>query len=122
MEGLKKKFRLKAKQRGRRPFTAYFLGVIFLMFFLLIILEIPPNQTLVYKLIKIPSTLLFFLSLYPTIFFFAYFISTKIHATLTASIVCFYLLIRYAGLTHPIFFIIILGLYVTLSLFFYKRK
>lgn len=122
MESLKKKFRLKAKQRGRRPFSAYFLGIIFLMLFLLVIFEIPPNQTLVYKIIRIPSTLLFFLCLYPTVFFFSYFLSTKIHATLSASTVCFYLLIRYAGLNHPIFLIITLSLYITLSLFFYKRK
>ena len=123
MEGkLRKRFRLKLKQRGRRPFSAYFLGVIFLMFFLLTVFEISPTETLAFKIIKIPSVMLFFLSFYLTIFFFTYFISTKIMAILTASFICFYLLLRYAGLMHPIFLVITTGLYITLALFFYKRK
>ena len=122
LEKLKKRYKLKAKQRVRRPFAAYFLGVIFLMFFLLVVFEIAPNTTLVYRIIRLPSLWLFFLSLYLTVFFFAYFISSKVQATLISSFICFYLILRFIGLTHPIFLVITFGLYITLALFFRKRK
>ena len=118
----KPRVKLDIKRKRRKPIAAYFFSVIFLVFLLVIIFKLPPNQALTIKGYKLPIVPIFFIDLYLVIFFFVYFISSKLHATLIAAFIAFYLLLRYAGLTHPVFFVITLALLVTIELFFYKRK
>lgn len=119
---LKKRFRTKLKERHRRPLTAYFLFVIFFMFFLGIVFFIPPNQTIDLKIFKLPIIFIFFMDVYLFIFFLFFFLVNKTVGTLVAIFICFYFLLRLVHLTHPIFFIISFSLLITLILFFHKKK
>jgi len=114
--------RLAVKRRRRKPIAAYFFFVIFFIFLLLIIFKLPPNEALVVQGFKLPIVPIFFIDLYLVLFFLFYFIFNKLQGTLIASFVCFYLLLRYAHLTHPFFLVVTLGLFITIELFFYKRR
>lgn len=114
--------RLNVKRRRRKPISSYFFFVIFFVFLLIIIFKLPPNQALTVSGFKLPIVPIFFIDLYLSIFFLFYFIFNKLQGTLFASFISFYLLLRYAHLTHPFFLVVTLGLFITLELFFYKRR
>jgi len=85
-------------------------------------LEIPPSKTYELGFLKFPAIFIFFTDLYLFVFFLFYFLLGKISGILFASAVSLYFLLRFAGLTHPIFLVIILSLLLTLELFFYRKR
>ncbi len=118
----RRRVKLDLKRRRRKPIASYFFFVIFFVFLLVIIFKLPPGEALIIKSVKLPIVPVFFIDLYLVIFFLFYFIFNKLQGTLFATFVSFYLLLRYAHLTHPFFLVVTFGLFITLELFFYKRR
>jgi hypothetical protein len=94
-----------------------FLGLMATIFFF------SPDTNLSLSNYKIPLLPLFFLLLFSFFFSLGSFLfKSKIHGLLLGLFVISYLLFRLNNLTHPFFFILLAGLFLTLELLFTYRK
>ncbi|HSA83865.1 MAG TPA: hypothetical protein VLF20_03180 [Patescibacteria group bacterium] len=97
-----------------------FLALAYLIFFIS-----PDYQLLVPRSFSVVgSSLIFF---FPLLFLFCfslitYLFKSKTHGLLVGLFVITFLLFRLSNLTHPFFFILLAGLFLTLELFFAHRK
>gem|GEM_PF-1312001 len=110
-------------KRNKRRIVHAIASVIFLIILLYLFFSFPPTTALSLGSMKlsilIPVFLLLFLFL---LSFITAIFKSYSHGLLTGTFVVVYLLLRINGLTHPLFLILLLGLFLTLELLMSKGK
>jgi hypothetical protein len=108
--------------RRRRPIIQLVLGIVSLGLLGGLVYYYPPSTQQVYGY-TISILPIFLLLLFSTLFFLGSFIfKSKSHGFLIATFTSIYLLFRLNNLTHPFFFILLFGLFVSLELFVSYRR
>jgi hypothetical protein len=115
--------KLKPIARKRFNFFYLLLAVLFAISTIYLILNFPPNYKIpVYKF-SLPILPIFMASLAAFIFCtFTFVFKRKAQGIIVSIFVILYLILRLIGLTHWIFFILILALFTTTELFILKKK
>lgn len=110
-------------RRKKRHSLYLILAILSLISLLLIIFLISPTSSLNLGIFKLSMVWIFFIPV--VVFFFSlptFLLKSKKHGILTAAFVTAYLVFRLAGLTHPLFLILLMGLFLTLELLFTSNR
>lgn len=109
-------------RKYKRKIRFLSLGIALLIGVLYLIFNFSPTHEFLiedYKLqIIYPAFLLLFFSLY---FIFAFIFANKRRGLFISLFAVIYLVLRMNNLAHPLFFILLLILFTSLELFYYKR-
>src|SRR3972149_9615852 len=110
-------------KRRRRKFYFLVLSIISLVSLLYLVFVFPPIYQFQISNFKFqilyPAFILLFSFLY---FLFSYVFTDKKQGLLIGGLAVLYLILRMVILTHPLFLILLLILFVSLELFFINRK
>ena len=114
---------MKTKRKFRQYFIFLPFSILFLALTAYIIFKLPPDYKFVVSNIRMPILPFFFVSLFAFIFSLVSFIfRNKQQGLIFASLIIFYLFLRYFELTNLLFLGLVLALFVTVELFLYKQK
>lgn len=121
------KTRLKNKtkpiSRRRHNYAYLLLAILFSIILTYLVVNTSPNQPLAIKSIEIPTRPLFLLSILGLLYSaFTFLLIKKIQGVLIAGFTTLYILLRFIGLTHWIFLILFIALFVTTETFLLKKK
>jgi hypothetical protein len=109
--------------RRRRPLLLLVLGLVSLGSLAGLVYNYPPNVQPIIFSYSVPLLHIFILLLFSTLFCLGSFaFKSKSHGFLIATFTSIYLVFRLNNLTHPFFFILLFGLFVSLELFVSYRK
>lgn len=110
-------------RRKKRQFFFLVLTILSLIATLLVIFFLSPNHNLALGPLTLSPLIIFFIPL--GIFFFSlptFVLKSPKHGILLSLFVISYLIFRLTGLTHPIFLVLLIGLFLTLELLFSNRQ
>lgn len=119
----KSRRKLKPIAKKRRNFVFFLLAVLFAILTGYIFFTFPPDHK--FKILKVGISIVpiflasFFFFLYSTLRFI---IIKKVQAVLISGLLFSYLLLRLFGLTHWIFTVLFLSLFVVIELLIIKKK
>jgi len=114
---------VKKFDRKRRNFVYLLLAILFAIAVVYIFLNFPPDYKFKIGIFGIPILPFFFISL--AIFIFStitFLLIKKAQGILLVFFFLSYILMRLAGLTHWIFGLLFLALFITIELFILKKK
>lgn len=120
---LKTRRKIKPIARKRHNYVYLLISILFLIATIYIVFNTSPNGNLMIKNFGIPSIPLFLISLFILLyFFFTFLLIKKIQGLLISGFNTFYVILRIIGLTHWLFLILFIALFITLELFLLKKK
>src|SRR4051812_32519247 len=109
--------------RRKRPVKFLLLSIVSLVSLSLLIYHLPPTYNFSLLNSQLSTLYLFFLLLFLFLFSLITFISKSIkHGILIALFFPIYLLFRINNLTHPFFFLLLFGLFMTLEFLFAANR
>jgi len=109
--------------RKRHNYLYLLLAILFAITTGYIFINFPPYHKFTIANFGIPILPIFFTSLGLLIFSLSTFLFIqKYHGVVITLLFSGYMLMRLIGLTHWLFFVLILGLFITIELFILKRK
>ncbi|MBP6881962.1 MAG: hypothetical protein KBC15_00215 [Candidatus Levybacteria bacterium] len=110
-------------RRKKRFLPFLVLSILSLVTLLILIFTTSPSAEVSLGPITLNYSLIILLPLLSLTFFLpSYVLKNKIHGILLSIFVAFSLLFRLQGLTHPIFFLLLLAILLTLELLFTKKR
>jgi hypothetical protein len=110
-------------RRKKRFLPFLILSVLSFGILIALIFTTDPSAQFSLGPILIPYSFIILMPLLSLIFFLpSYILKNKIHGILLSIFVIFSLLFRLQGLTHPIFFLLLLAILLTLELLFTKKR
>jgi hypothetical protein len=110
-------------RRRKRSWLYLLTAAISLIATLLIIFFLSPSEKIQLGFLSVSPLVLFLAPL--LLFFFSlptFFLKSPKHGILLSLFVLLYMIFRVNNLTHPIFLFILLGIFLTLELFFSNRQ
>lgn len=110
-------------RQRKRSLTLLILALFSLITMLLLVGFFPPTHEFPLFTLQIPILYIFFITLFLCCFSAtSYFFKSKVHGILLGLFLVSILVFRLNNLTHPFFFILLAGLFLTLELLFTYRK
>ncbi|CAN5139461.1 hypothetical protein BH09PAT1_BH09PAT1_3040 [soil metagenome] len=110
-------------RRNKRQFIYLIFTIISALCTCLVLLFVSPVKPFSLGFITISPLILFFI---PVLLFFfslpSFILKSRKHGLLLSLFVLSYLIFRLTGLTHPIFLVLLLGLFLTLELLFSNKQ
>lgn len=107
----------------KHPWPLLLLGIIFFIFLGYGITNWSPDFTIVIGSLKISILLLFFILLFAAMYtIIGYFTISSLQGFIFATAVIIYLLLRYFGITHPLFGLLLLAMLISIEFAIYKKK
>lgn len=126
MDNLQKtRLKNKAKPiaRRRRNVVYLLISILILIGLAYLFFNFSPNKPIEVKGIHIPTKPIFLVGIFGFLYtLFTFILIKQIQGLLVASFTTIYLLLRFIGLTHWLFLILFIALFVTLELFILKKK
>jgi hypothetical protein len=111
------------KSKHKRSFVAAGFFLVFLSLLGYLVYKVPPGYMIQLLSIGIPILYVFFFLLFATCFYLGAFITkSNKHGILFALLVCIYLVFRINNLTHPLFGVLLVALFLILELLFRYNK
>ena len=115
--------KLKPIARKRFNFFYLLLAILFGILTAYILINFPPSYKISVYMLSIPIVPIFIISLAGSIFcIFTFIFKRKLQGIIFSVFVILYLILRLLGLTHWIFLVLILALFITTELFVLKKK
>ncbi len=111
------------RNNRKRPFKVLLISLLFLFTLLYLVFNFPPSYKFQIASYQLPITTIFFMVL--TIFFstlFIFIFKNTRRGVLMGIFLTSYVYIRYLELTHPLFFIALIGIFLALELVFTKKQ
>lgn len=108
--------------RRRRPPLYLFLSILSLAGLVALFFSVPPSYQIPLAVIQLPIVIPFFMLL--ILFCFsavAYIFKSRKHGILVSLFVTIYLILRLLGFTHPLFFLLLLGIFLTFEMLFTNK-
>jgi hypothetical protein len=106
-------------KRRRRPLKYLFLSIFSLVGLIGLLFFVPPSYQLPLAILQLPIVVPFFIVV--ALFCFSavtYIFKSRKHGILFSLFVVSYLLLRLSGFTHPLFFLLLLGIFLTFEMVF----
>lgn len=108
--------------RKRRDFPAAITSFIIFGILIFFIINFGPDKNMKILNLDIPTIPLFFILFFAGAYEFFKFLLNQQRGLLIAFFLTLYLILRLNNLTHPIFAILIVALFITFELLFKRRK
>lgn len=110
------------QRKNRKPFFLI-SGIISLTLFLLYVNFISPDKSITFFSLQLSPLIPFFFLLFLSLYCFTTYLTHRgLNGLLVSVFITAYLLLRLNNLTHPIFFLLLLALFIVLELLLTSKK
>lgn len=123
MESSKNTNNRSENKQKKHPWPLLILSIIFLGLVGYAIFNFPPNYNFQINFIKIPIIIPFFIFIFLGVYsFVAYFTISFLQGLVFSVAVILYLVLRFFGLGHPLFGLLLLAMLISIEFAIYKKK
>lgn len=121
---MERKIELKGEEKIKKhPWPLLILSILFLGFLGYIVINWSPSYVFSVGTLKISLLIPFFILLFAGIYaFVAYLMISSLQGLIIAGTIIAYLLLRFFGITHPLFGILLLAMLISIEFAIYKKK